>query len=268
MNEERTLETLSSHIIKGNFETTVQEKGVEASSQPGASEQIRQLVKNNVKPSRISDAVLDRSMKTSIQKYFKNEFLLPDLIDRAKSIGKARDVLAESTEDTSPCPKGKAVLATINSVGPAYWRDTAKVLLKGLGFNAIDLGNQISTSQVIQSIKKEKPKVLGISVPTVYIFPDANTIQPASVTSKVKKIIQELSEKGYRENITVMVGGHIPGIKSASALGSDYYCINFYQTVAALDLFVSLQTLRDKFGILLTDTLTEYNRLNKFVANL
>jgi 5-methyltetrahydrofolate--homocysteine methyltransferase len=268
MNEESMLETLSNHIIDGNYKAKVQEQGVEASSQPGVSEQIRALVKKNVKARQISEAVLDRSMKTSIQKYFNNEFLVPDLVDRAKSIGTARDVLAESTGEVSPFTTSKAVLATIHSAGPTYWRDTVRVLLEGFGFNAIDLGNNISVNQLVQSVEKEEPDLLGIALPTAAILPDANTVNPTAVKSAVNKTLSKLSEKGYRKDVTVMVGGQMPGVDSAKAIGADYYCTNFNQTVAALDLCITLQTLRDKCGISFEDTIAEYNRLDKHVANL
>jgi methanogenic corrinoid protein MtbC1 len=234
MIEENMLETISNHIIKGNFEAVLLKNGLEACSWPGVTEQVRFLMGKNVEPLQISETVLDRSMMTFMGKYLKNEFYLPDLVDKAKCISKARNVLAESMGDATPLPKGKAVLAAVSNEGPSFWRDTVGILLNGLGFDTQVLSGRDSLGQMIQSIETEAPDLLGIAVPTVVGIPEATPLRAATVASAVKMTINALSQCGNRENITVMVGGNIPGIQSAEALGADYYCADFTETVGAL----------------------------------
>ena len=52
--------------------------------------------------------------------------------------------------------------------------------------------------------------------------------------AKIKKVINDLSDEGYRDNVKILIGGNIPVIHSAADVGADYYCENMLKTVELL----------------------------------
>ena len=50
----------------------------------------------------------------------------------------------------------------------------------------------------------------------------------------INKALKQLSEKGYRKDLKIMVAGPIPGVESVDDLDSDFYCQNMYQTIDAI----------------------------------
>jgi methanogenic corrinoid protein MtbC1 len=242
MNHQEIIGQISNHIVKDNFEASIQERGSGFGSQPEVSELIHLSMKKNVPPRLISEGALDKAMDVSIKEYLDTDLLLPELIERAKSTSKARDILSEYTDNGSSLSKGKVVLATIDGRDRSHWRGTITSILNGLGFAIIDLGNGVSVDQVVRSVKAEGPELLVITVPSTSVFPEFMTASSVALTPVLQKLTNKLSEEGCRKNVTVMVGGFIAGIESADDIGVDHCCENMLETV---DLFNNLYNLYD-----------------------
>ena len=174
------------------------------------------------------------SLEESIEKYVDGEFTLPDMISRAKSTAKARDILSEYASDPKSLPKGKAILVTIDGQDYTHWQGFVLNILKGLGYITIDLGSGASAGDVVRSVKNECPDILGITPPSTSLIPEFNAVSSISSKAKIKKVINDLSDGGYRDNVKILIGGNVPVIHSAADVGADYYCENMLKTVELL----------------------------------
>jgi methanogenic corrinoid protein MtbC1 len=235
MNDRGIMRQISNHIVKSRFDAHIHQQDPRLKSQPGISELIRLSLKKNVPAPLISTDVLDKAMYKSIDKYEEGQFLLSDLIARAKSTTKARSILAKYAGDDLSLSKGKAVLATIYGEDHTQWRDITASILKGLGFKTIDLGARASIEDIVHSVKYETPDLLGITMPAKSIIPEINAMSSRLSISEIKKMIDTISEEGCRENIKVMIGGYTAGIESAEAIGADYCFNNVFQTIVLLN---------------------------------
>ena len=234
MNDQNLLGQISNCLVKGRFEACVLRRDSGEKSQLGVPELIRLSMKKNVPPPLVAKKALDNAMEESIEKYVDGEFTLPDMIIRAKSTAKARDVLSEYTSDSKSFNKGKAIVATIDGQDYTHWQGFFANILKGLGYITIDLGNGASAEDIVRSVKNEGPDILGITPPTTSLIPEFNAVSSISSKSKIKKVIDILSDKGYRDDITILIGGNIPVIQSAADVGADYCCGSMLQTVKLL----------------------------------
>ena len=92
MNDQNLLGQISNCLVKGRFKACVLHQDSGEKKQLGVPELIRLSMKKNVPPPLVAEKALDNAMEESIKKYVDGEFTLPDMIVRAKSTAKARDV--------------------------------------------------------------------------------------------------------------------------------------------------------------------------------
>ena len=155
MNDQNLMGQISSCLVKGRFDMCIQHQEHGEKKQLGGPELIRISMEKNVPPSLVAEEALDNAMKESIDKYKDGEFTLPDMIVRAKSTAKAREVLSEYAVDSAPLTRGKAVLATIEGEDYSNWQKFTKIILKGLGYRTIDLGSGVSSDDVVRSVSND-----------------------------------------------------------------------------------------------------------------
>jgi 5-methyltetrahydrofolate--homocysteine methyltransferase len=244
MNDQNLMGQISNCLVKGRFEACGPQRDSGEKKQLGVPELIRLSMKKNVPPPLVAEKALDNAMEESIEKYVDGEFTLPDMIVRAKSTAKARHVLSEYASDSKSFTKGKAILATVGGEDYTHWQDFAEKILKGLGYRTIDLGSDASAQDVVRSVKKEGPDILGITPSSTSLIPEFNAVSSISSKARIKKVIDNLSDKGCRDDVIILIGGNVPSIHSAADVGADYCCRNMLQTV---ELLRELTSSSDKF---------------------
>jgi methanogenic corrinoid protein MtbC1 len=85
------------------------------------------------------------------------------------------------------------------------------MLLATDGFEVIDLGVNVEAERFIESVRKYKPDILGMSALLT------------SFVSEQKKIINILKEEGLRDKVKIMVGGGAISEAIAENIGADGY---------------------------------------------
>jgi len=84
-------------------------------------------------------------------------------------------------------------------------------MLKGVGFETIDLGIDVPADEIVRKVAEHQPHILGMSALLT------------TTMSQMKKVIDSLKEKGLREKVKVMVGGAPVNEKFARDIGADGY---------------------------------------------
>lgn len=228
MNEQHLMGQISDHIIQGRFK---QKPQGEDKIKTKVLELCRPSMEERVpKPTVLADA-LDRAMEISLEKYQEGDFLLPEYMIRAEYTGEIRDTLAECSDDISVLGKGRAVLATINGEDFTNWRDNAAMILKAKGFDTINLGDDKSVEQVLKTIKNDTPDILGVSLPIRLMYSEDASIHSTASIPDLEELLEQLSSEGCRDDLTVILGGNIPGSEVIESIGVDYHCNDLPQTI-------------------------------------
>lgn len=98
-------------------------------------------------------------------------------------------------------------------------------LMRSHGFKVIDLGVDVPAEKFIETVRENKPKVLGLSALLNSTYP------------QMKKVIDELTEAGLRDKVKVIIGGTICSETVRQFTGADAYAtdamtgINFCKSV-------------------------------------
>lgn len=151
---------------------------------------------------------------------------LPQLLMSAEAAQSAFDmikkILLERGEKSEP--KTALILATVKGDIHDIGKNIVKVLLQNYGFDVIDLGKDVPPEVVVEEMKKNNIKLVGLSA--------LMTTTVVNMEETIKLIRQE------SEDCKVMVGGAVLTQEYADMIGADFYSPDAMGSVRyALDLF-------------------------------
>jgi len=84
-------------------------------------------------------------------------------------------------------------------------------MLRGVGFEVMDLGINITVDEFVKKVEEHRPDILGMSALLTTTMPE------------MKKVIDALTARGLREQVKVVVGGAPVNEKFATDIGADGY---------------------------------------------
>ena len=174
---------------------------------------------SRINPVDVMDAV-SRGMNVVGEKYEKGEYFLSELI-MAGIIGKeimdtVTPYLNKKADEKSI---GKVVIGTVKGDLHDIGKNIVIAMLSSMGFIVKDLGIDVPCEMFVKTIENERPNILAMSCLLT------------SSMNEMKKVIEELSKVGLRENIKVMVGGRPVTPQFAKAIGADAYGANAFEAV-------------------------------------
>ncbi|MFO7887722.1 MAG: cobalamin-dependent protein, partial [Eubacteriales bacterium] len=144
-------------------------------------------------------------------RYERGQLFLPQLIRSAETSKVVFEVLKSKImeDDSENISKGKILLATVEGDIHDIGKNIVKLILENYGYKIIDLGKDVSKDKIIETVKKEKIKLVGLS---------------ALMTTTVRNmelVIKEL--KSIDSSINVMVGGAVMTPEYSKDIGADFY---------------------------------------------
>ncbi len=162
-------------------------------------------------PMEIVDTILIPALDDVGHRYEIHDIFLPQLIRSAETVKKAFVVLKEVMEesDSAAIVKGTILLATVEGDVHDIGKNIVKILLENYGYRVIDLGKDVPSQKIVDTIVKEKIPLVGLSA--------LMTTTVISMQNIIKLIhAQELPCK-------IMVGGAVLSESFAKEIGADFY---------------------------------------------
>jgi methylmalonyl-CoA mutase cobalamin-binding domain/chain len=145
--------------------------------------------------------------------FSKNEYFISELVMSGEIfngiMAKLEPLLGEKKEGASS--KGKVIIGTVKDDIHDIGKNIVVTLLKGNGFEVIDLGVDVPSEVFVKTVKDQKAKVLGLSALLNFTFPE------------MKKVVDELTAAGLRDQVKVVIGGSPCNEQVRQYTGADYY---------------------------------------------
>jgi 5-methyltetrahydrofolate--homocysteine methyltransferase len=223
MDSNTLIEQVRLNVIQGRV--TRDDEGFDEGfdGQPGTVELIEEGLKNDVDVKSLVLDGLTSGMNVVGENFEKGKYLIPDMLASAEAVGAAMDILAPYLEKSGVESKGKIIMATVKGDLHDIGKNIVSIMLKGAGFNIIDLGTDVPTEAIIESAKQHKPKFIGLS---------------ALLTTTMRemgKVVDALKSEGLRQNLKVMIGGAPTSHEFAQEIGADAFCLDAFQAVSYTD---------------------------------
>jgi len=159
--------------------------------------------------------VLNRGMLTAMEviggRFRDGTVFIPEVLLSARAMNVALAVLEPHLAKEQKEASGKILLGTVRGDLHDIGKNMVATMLRGVGFEVIDLGINISTEDFVAKVEQHRPDVLGMSALLTTTMPE------------MKKVIDRLTAHGLRAKVKVIVGGAPVNEKFARDIGADGY---------------------------------------------
>jgi 5-methyltetrahydrofolate--homocysteine methyltransferase len=157
-------------------------------------------------------AECNRGMVELGNRFASGECFLPDLMFAGMIM---KGVMAELSpllkESQSARTRGTVVIGSVQHDVHDIGKDIVVTMLRGVGFEVIDLGVDVPAEKFVEAIAKHKPQVVGMSVLLTTCF------------KSVIATVEAIERAGRRKDVSIMVGGAAASDLLRENAGCDFY---------------------------------------------
>ena len=179
----------------------------------------KQAIQQDIPPKQILDTGLIAGMATVGDRFKAHEIFLPDVLLAAKAMYAGMDQLKPLLIREGIPSIGKVVIGSVQGDLHDIGKNLVGIMLKGAGFEVIDLGNDVAPESFVKAAKEHNASVIGMSAlltTTMLVMKDVvDLIKEQGLTSKFRTIVggAPVSEEFARE-----IGADAYGFDAASAV--------------------------------------------------
>jgi methylmalonyl-CoA mutase cobalamin-binding domain/chain len=137
---------------------------------------------------------------------------VPEVLLAANSMKAGMEILRPLLAETGAERIGKVVIGTVKGDIHDIGKNLVGMMLEGAGFEVIDLGINNPVEKYFAALEEHQPDILGMSALLTTTMP------------YMKVVIDEMIEKGIRDDYIVLVGGAPLNEEFGAAVGADAYC--------------------------------------------
>lgn len=170
---------------------------------------VAQALEEGVSASAILQEGLIAGMSLIGEKFKNDEIFIPEVLLAARAMNSGLEVLKPYMETGEITSKGTIVIGTVLGDLHDIGKNLVAMMLKGKGFDVIDLGVDVPTEKFIEAAKENNAKIICCS---------ALLTTTMEEMSNVIKAVHEVNL-----NVKIMVGGAPVTEAFAKKIGADCY---------------------------------------------
>ena len=173
------LKALAEAVIKGDQTTAV--------------EVTKAALSEGMAPKQVLDEGLIAGMDVVGERFKKNEIYIPEVLIAARAMKMAMEILEPELVKAGVEPIGRLLIGTVQGDLHDIGKNLVAMMLKGAGFDVIDLGVDVTPDKFVAEAKAKDVHLIGMSALLTTTMPG------------MEKTIKALQEAGIPAK--VMVGG-------------------------------------------------------------
>lgn len=183
--------------------------------QKGRAKNVKALVTEALEEGQDPKAILNDGLLAGMmiigEKFKNNEVFVPEVLVAARALNAGLAILEPKLVEVGNEPVGKVVIGTIKGDLHDIGKNLVAMMMKGVGFEVVDLGVDVAPEAFIEKAEEIDADVIVMSALLTTTMPG------------MQNVIDTLQEKGEREKFIVMVGGAPVNQSFADQIGADYY---------------------------------------------
>ena len=201
--------------------------GILEGDMDGVTEGVRAALDEKISAETILKQGMMAAMKEVGQLFEDGEYFVPELLIAARAMQSGLDILKPLLADEAVEPVGKVVTGTVEGDLHDIGKNLVGMMMKGAGFEIIDLGTDVSPEQFVQAVKDSGAQLVAMSA----LLTTTMANMPATVKA--------FEDAGIRDSIKIMVGGAPVTEEFAKKIGADGFAPDASQAAKAALTFVS-----------------------------
>lgn len=151
------------------------------------------------------------AMEVIGQRFKDGTVFIPEVLISARALNEGVELLEPYLAKGAGHGRGKILIGTVAGDLHDIGKNLVLTMLRGVGFETVDLGINVPAEKFVQAVIQEKPEILGLSALLTTTMPE------------MRNVINALREAGIRDDVKVVVGGAPVSKKYASEIGADAY---------------------------------------------
>jgi 5-methyltetrahydrofolate--homocysteine methyltransferase len=180
-----------------------------------------ELTKAAVEEGVAADKILNEGLISAMDRigegFSKNEIYIPEMLIAARAMKSAMEILEPELVKAGVEPIGKLIIGTAAGDLHDIGKNLVAMMLKGAGFDVIDLGIDVSAEKFIEQAKSTGAQLIGMS-----------SLLTTTMLS-MEETIKALKEAGIHAK--VIIGGAPVTQAYADKIGADGYAADAAEAV-------------------------------------
>ena len=173
--------------------------------------EVRELLDQKIAPKDIIDQGMVAAMESLNQSFKDGIVFIPEVLAAARAMNTAVLFLEPHLAEKDKRTGGKILIGTVKGDLHDIGKNMVTTMLRGVGFNVVDLGINVAADVFVKKVTEERPQILALSALLTTTMPEMG------------KVIGALSHAGAREAVKVIVGGAPVNQNFAKDIGASGY---------------------------------------------
>jgi len=184
---------------------------VKSGNAEGTAKKVEEMINSGSEPEAIMKQGLIPAMDEVGDLFQKGEFFVPEMLVAARAMQQGLNVIKPKLVDAGIEPIGRVVIGTVKGDLHDIGKNLVIMALEGAGFEVVDLGTDVPPEKFVESIKENKPQVVGLSA-----------LLTTTMTA-MKDTIEAIKDAGVRDQVKIMIGGAPVRQEFADEIGADFF---------------------------------------------
>jgi 5-methyltetrahydrofolate--homocysteine methyltransferase len=188
-------------------------KQISESLQKGEDKTVAELTQQAIDAGISAADILNNGLLAAMdivgQKFGANEIFLPEVLLSARAMHAGMDLIKPLLIADDVPSLGKVVIGTVKGDLHDIGKNLVGIMLKGAGFDVIDLGADVAAEKFVETAEAEGAAVVGLSA-----------LLTTTMTG-MKAVVDQIKSKGL--DVKVVIGGAPVTQDYADDIGADAY---------------------------------------------
>ena len=188
---------------------------IASSLRNGDDQRVAQLTQQAIDDGLSAEEILNNGLMGGMQVvgalFRDHEIFLPEVLLAARAMTAGVDLLKPLLAGGDVPTIGKVVIGTAKGDLHDIGKNLVGIMLKGAGFEVVDLGNDVTAERFVDAAVETGAQVIGISALLT------------TTMSSMKDVIDLLEQRGLGGEIRTIVGGAPVSQEFADEIGADAY---------------------------------------------
>jgi 5-methyltetrahydrofolate--homocysteine methyltransferase len=224
MNSQELLDKIAYNVIQGRVEAKYAGINLSLKNQPAVTELMQTALEKNLDPKKIIVESLVQPMEEVIEKYKAKDCLGIEVLASAHCAGAGMEMLKAQLKEIG-LKQARFVIAVVKGDLHTLGAEIVEMMLKGFGYETINLGPDVSANRIADAIKNHKATYVGLSA--FY----------ASARVEMEHVMSKLEDERIRSGVRILIGGAAASAHFAEQIGADAYCENAFEVIDVLKSF-------------------------------